>query len=188
MKLPQQSAHYTEHLAEFKPPSFKAIFENDKFVPTGEKARTYQESSVRSDTCAWSDIPQSDALTTCYIRSGKWIERNVLSRLRRRSSTTTQVVPRIQTDVRHGRVVGVIDTLTCLVASLLLEAAVQGLTWVRPLKVRVGLIGAFGTIFALSVKLMAGNITRGEVFGATAAFYAVAVVFVGSTTNDCACR
>jgi hypothetical protein len=184
MNLPQQHTYHTEHLAEFKGPNFRNLFENDTFVPTGEKAKTYQDPSVQSDTCAWNDIPQSDLLTRCYIRSGKWIERNILRRLRRRPATTA---PEIQTDVRHGRIVGVIDTLTCLVASLLLEAAVQALAWVRPFKVRLGLVGAFGTVFALSVKLMAGNITRGEVFGATAAFYAVAVVFVASTGNDCAC-
>lgn len=79
------------------------------------------------------------------------------------------------------------DTMSCLLASVLLAVTVFILSVVSPLKLRIVTIGIAGTLFSLCVKLMAGDPSRSEVFGATAAFYAVTVVFVGSTNDKCAC-
>jgi hypothetical protein len=186
MKLPCQDAYYTKHLAEFKMPNFKDLFVDNICVPTGERATSYQDLTEKVDTCAWATLTKTDFLTMRFIHSSKWIEKHILSRLRRCFPPKKASDPRIQTDMRHGRIVGVMDTLTCLVASILLTASVLALASLRPIRVRVALVGVFGTLFSLALKLMAGDITRGEVFAATAAFYAVAVVFVGTTTIMCA--
>jgi hypothetical protein len=193
MKLPHQHAFYTEYLAKFKPPHTADIFENDVFVPTGEDADRYQNSPERNDTCAWRSMPQTDFLTTCFYYCSRWIEVYIPVRLRscitgRKGSKEGMAKVDAQLDVRHDRIVSFMDTFSCLIASILLWIPVQVLASVRPQKTRIATVGVFGTLFALSVKLMAGDIKRGEVFGATAAFYAVAVVFVSSTRDDCACR
>jgi hypothetical protein len=188
MKLPCQDAYFTKHLSEFKPPKFRDVFDGGNFAPTGEKAKIYQDLLERQDTCAWATLPSTDFLTTRFQHSGKWIERHILSRLRRCSPFKKSSRPGIQTDVRNDRIVGVMDTIACLVASALLTASVLALTWVGPLRTRIAIVGAFGTLFALLVKLLAGNVGRGEIFTATAAYFAVAVVFVSSTTTGSACR
>jgi len=192
MKLPHQDAFHTKHLSEFKLPMFKDIFVNDEFVPTGEDAETYRNQSRMEDTCAWASLPRTDFLTLRFIHSGKWIEQHILSRLRRFPPFRKPVKPAMQTDrdvrLRHDRIVSVMDTITCLVASALLTASVLALSWLGPLRVRIAIVGAFGTLFALLVKLLGGDVGRAEIFTATAAYFAVAVVFVSSTTVDCGCR
>ena len=76
-----------------------------------------------------------------------------------------------------------IDALTCVFVPLLLTGAMFALALIHPTLVRIGVVGAFGLIFSASAKLISGRISRGEVFAYTAAFFAVASVFV-STTDD----
>ncbi|KAF1840532.1 uncharacterized protein K460DRAFT_421471 [Cucurbitaria berberidis CBS 394.84] len=187
MNLPHQDAYNTSSLTEFKPPGSRPIFENDTFVPTGERAATYQGATERNDTCAWRAIPRKDFLTMRFIYSSKWIEAHVLARLRRCTGRTKSSDPRLQTDMRLDRIISVMDTVSCLLASTLLLITVFVLAVVHPLKIRIAIVGVTGTVFALCVKLMAGDPSRGEVFGATAAFYAVAVVFLSSTNDNCVC-
>jgi hypothetical protein len=89
--------------------------------------------------------------------------------------------------MRYERIVSTMDLLSCLLASVLLIVTVLILALVHPLKYRLAVVGVFGSLFAMLLKLLAGGLSRGEVFTATAAFYAVAVVFVGSTSNACGC-
>jgi hypothetical protein len=189
MKLPCQDAYYTSHLDEFKPPNFKDFFGDGFCVLTGEEVKSFKDLAEEKDTCAWGGLTNKDFVTMRFIRSSKWIEKHILSRLRRYSPLNKPSDPRIQADMQHSRIIEVMDTITCLVASILLLISVFVLAWVEPLKIRIALVGVFGTLFALALKLMAGDITRGEVFAATAAFYAVEVVFVGTTTTltGCAC-
>lgn len=172
---------------EWKLPGYKPIFENHVFVPTGEDEDTYQGDPDRTDTCAWRSIPRKDLLTTCFIHFSRWLHKSFLVRWRTPRHGAVWAVPRPPVYMLHGRLVGAMDTISCLFASALLAATIKVLAVVRPLGTRIGVIAVLGTLFALLLKVMAGNPTRGEVFGATAAFYAVAVVFVSSTNNNCAC-
>ena len=184
MNMPTQNVFNTEQLTGWKSPGFKPIFEDAKFVPTGEDEDTYQGDPDRTDTCSWTTVPQ-DFLTMRFMYSSRWIVRH-LDRWRPLRHGAVRTVPETPTTMQYGRLVGAMDILSCLLASILLAVTVIVLAFVRPLAIRIAVIGIFGTLFALLLKLMAGNPTRGEVFGATAAFYAVAAVFVGSTTDDCA--
>jgi hypothetical protein len=193
MKLPCQDPYYTSHLDEFKPPGFKDFFVDDVCVLTGEEAKSFKDWTETMDNCAWGGLSNKDFITMRFIRSSKWIEKHILSRLRRCSPSKKPSDPRIQTDMRHSRIVSVMDTITCLVASILILLSVLVLVWVEPLKTRVVLIGVFGTLFALALRLLAGDITRAGVFAAMAGFYAVEVAFVATTTTttattmSCAC-
>ena len=76
------------------------------------------------------------------------------------------------------------DIITCVFTPLLLMGVLYALTNIGPLKKRIGAIGGLGVAFALAVKFIAGHPTRAEVFAATGAFFAVAVVFVGNSGNS----
>jgi hypothetical protein len=192
MKLPCQHPYYTCHLDEFKMPIFKDFFKDGRCVLTGGKATSYQDLKERHDTCAWESLVKTDFLTMRFVWSSKWIEKNILSRLRSLFQKKKLRGPRIQTDIRYGRIVGVMDTIACLVASILLLVSVLALAWIKTLGTSLALVGVFGTLFALALKLIGGDISRGEMFAATAAFYAVEVVFIGAitatTTAACVCR
>lgn len=126
-------------------------------------------------------------LSTFYINHSDWIEKHVLRRLRdlrncyRPSPHGTQV-----TRVRLSTIVRTIDMSTCIFVPLLLTATMFALVSVRPLKVRIALVGVFGLAFSFSSKLISGRISRGEIFAYTAAFFAVASVFVSTTDDDVA--
>ncbi|KAH8733088.1 hypothetical protein GQ44DRAFT_745303 [Phaeosphaeriaceae sp. PMI808] len=191
MKLPAQNSFYTKLLAGWKLPYFKPIFNYDvdeaEFVPTGEKAATYQDNPNKTDTVALKAVPRGDILTTWFLDSSPWINKHIVNRLRSPVHKDRPNVPLEAVSMRGDFVVGSMDMLSCLLASILLVAAVAALAYVRPLWIRILIIGLLGTFFPLLLKLMSGNPTRGEVFGTTAAFYAVAAVFVGSTGNNCGC-
>ncbi|KAF2107287.1 hypothetical protein BDV96DRAFT_506453 [Lophiotrema nucula] len=70
-----------------------------------------------------------------------------------------------------------------LLAAVLLIGAIVVLYKVQPPKWRLGLIAAFTSLFAGSVGLLT-NARRAELFGATAAYAAVLVVFVSGNLGE----
>jgi hypothetical protein len=76
------------------------------------------------------------------------------------------------------------DYATCIVPSLLFMAVMFALVRIGPLDHRIATIGGSGLVFALVVKLLVGHPTRGEIFSATGAFFAVAAVFVSNPGNS----
>lgn len=87
--------------------------------------------------------------------------------------------------LRHiSRAVAVISTLIVIVD---LVGAIVSLYYIRKPEARLGLIAAFTIVFGLSLRF-ASNAKRAEIFGASAAYAAVLVVFVsgdlgGSSTK-----
>ncbi|KAH6889362.1 hypothetical protein B0T10DRAFT_561829 [Thelonectria olida] len=75
------------------------------------------------------------------------------------------------------KVASFVAYLSTITAALLLVGAIAILYNVRSDNLKLGLIGLFTTVFAASVGLLT-NSKRAEVFGATAAYAAVLVVFV----------
>ena len=184
MKLPHQNGFYARDLATFVSPRCKPIFENERFIPTGENAMWYQDTPEGRDTCALKDIPRDDFLTMRFIYLSRWLDNHILARIRKRLRRGKASNSDAQAYLHLDSIVGIMDTLSCLLASVTLAVTVLILADVRPLKIRIAIVGIAGTLFALCVKLMAGNPSRGEIFGATAAFYAVAAVFLGSTNDE----
>lgn len=69
--------------------------------------------------------------------------------------------------------------ISTLVAALELIGPILGLYFATNNGTRLGMIAAFTVLFALSLRLLS-NASRAEIFGASAAYAAVLVVFVSS--------
>lgn len=186
MKLPNQSPSATKRMEDLnKVPFFQIGPQGWRFGFTQEDATVYFGPSERTDTCAWRGLSTNDILTRKFVEWSPWIEKRILERFRRLCRRISRSQRWDRPDVPYHRVVDIMDTLTCISASLLLTGAMFALVSIDPLLARIGAVGGFGTLFALAVKIMAGNPSRGEVFAATAAFFAVASVFVSNTGNGC---
>lgn len=178
MALPGQAAYARKYLAKFKPPTFL----DDLFRLTGEPAEVYQGPSERHDTCAWRGLPQEDFLTKRFLEASPWIEDHILKPVRKRFARKNRSQKAYEPDIRHHVVVECMDVVTCTIACILLTGSMFALAYVRPLNIRIAIVGVFGTLFSFSVRLMAGKPSRRmEVYSATAAFFAVASVFVSGT-------
>jgi hypothetical protein len=76
-----------------------------------------------------------------------------------------------------------VAVISIVLAAILLIGAITSLYFVTKPAARLGMIGAFTVLFALSVGVMT-NATRAEVFTATAAYAAVLVVFVSGNLGN----
>ncbi|KAF4947357.1 hypothetical protein FSARC_13978 [Fusarium sarcochroum] len=74
------------------------------------------------------------------------------------------------------------DGITAALASLLPTGMILVLYFVKRMLVRIGLVIIFTTIFSIVMSFYPGA-KKGEVFAAVAAFTAVEVVFIGSTSS-----
>lgn len=78
-----------------------------------------------------------------------------------------------------------VSTINAILAATFLFGAIYNLYYVTQDQVKLGLIAGYTVCFALSVSIVT-NARRSEVFGASAAYAAVLVVFVSgglSTRN-----
>ncbi|KAF2187646.1 hypothetical protein K469DRAFT_103837 [Zopfia rhizophila CBS 207.26] len=182
-KLPDPAQYYSNYLKQYQ-----GLFDHGIFGPTGESAEVYQPNPS-PDMCAWKTIPDADIFTSYIVDNSEWIEKHIWSRLRRFSKRGKQPhhTPE-RTYVWYDVIVAFMDTVTCIFVPLLLTVSMFALISIRSIKIRVAIVGVFGLLFSLSVKVMGGHPSRGEVFAATAAFYAVASVFVGTTSANTACN
>ena len=179
------------------------MFENERFGPTDEigAADEYKSSDSR-DFVAGVGIDDSDILTNLCAKSIVWIEKHIFRRVRGLSRSAQRphqaaqatgveaatdveaaTVVEDATGVEAAIIVKMIDALTCLFVPLLFTATMFALARTRRLMVRIAVVGALGFAFAVSAKLFYGRMSRGEIFAFTAAYFAVASVFV-STTDD----
>jgi hypothetical protein len=83
----------------------------------------------------------------------------------------------------HKNVSRTVAFISALIAVLELVGAILGLYFVTDRGTRLGMISAFTILFALSLRCLT-NARRGEIFGATAAYAAVLVVFVSSDLSN----
>jgi hypothetical protein len=66
------------------------------------------------------------------------------------------------------RVTLIVAIISILVSATLLVGAIMSLHFVKPMGIRLGLVGIFTTLFAASITLLT-HARRVEVYGATAA-------------------
>ncbi|KAH4110459.1 hypothetical protein HBH64_158370 [Parastagonospora nodorum] len=185
MNFPTQDKFNTKKLRYWTSPHYKPLSDQDEFVPTGEPAKTYKDDPETTDTCAWRAFAHDDFLTNRFLELIPWIDEQILDRWRRlRVRGVKHGEAQLPSTLHYKKIVRTLDTLTCALASGVLVITIGVLKVVRPWSIRIILTCIFGTLFAILLKIMAGSLTRGEVFTATAAFYAVAVVFVSNTDNN----
>ncbi|KAF2467403.1 uncharacterized protein BDR25DRAFT_344815 [Lindgomyces ingoldianus] len=175
--LPNQDPYFTKHFAEYR-----ELFENDVFGPTGEKASVYKDHSPPDDICALKAVPKEDYVTTLVKDNIDWIERNILSHLRRPWTFQKHKQQHRETFVHLSTVKSIMDWSTCVFSPILFTATIFTLIWIKPLNSRVLIIFIFGEIFALVMKLR--GVSRGEIFAATAGYFAVASMFVSTTSSS----
>jgi hypothetical protein len=81
-----------------------------------------------------------------------------------------------------GAIVRVGDKIVTVASCLLVTVPVIVLHYVTNTGIRLGLIVLFALLFSLALVFMS-DASRKEIFGATAAFVAVEVVYVGSASG-----
>lgn len=123
-------------------------------------------------------------LSTFFINHSEWFQENVINRLERCFRRKKHPDGTKQTDIPYEAIVMVMDAVVCFFVPVLFDMEMFALIAIKPLKVRIAIVGVFGLIFSLSLKCFAGHLTRGEVFATTAAYFAVASVFVGTTSDN----
>lgn len=181
MNMPTQDEFNAKKLENWALSGIRSIFDNSQFVPTGEPEKTYKGDPAKNDLCTWREPAHGDYLTKLFLKASNWIEKHIIVRWKATVHHVKTTDATFAATMEFDSIMMVMDVLSCTLASVLLATTVAVLAVVRPLAIRIVIIGITGTLFALLLKLMAGKISRGEVFGAIAAFYAVAVVFVGTT-------
>ncbi|KAI9834099.1 MAG: hypothetical protein M1819_003384 [Sarea resinae] len=77
----------------------------------------------------------------------------------------------------------IVSTVSVILSAILLVGAICGLYYVRHEGARLGMIAAFTVVFAGTLSILT-NARRAEVFGATAAYAAVLVVFVSGSLGS----
>lgn len=129
-------------------------------------------------------------LSTFFINNAEWFQINVINRIKRPFRRQRHLAEGEEPnepdepDIPYDRIVMVVDAVVCIFAPVLLDVEMFALVAIKPLTVRIAIVGVFGVVFALSVKGFAGHLSRGEVFAITAAYFAVASVFVGTTSDN----
>lgn len=179
MQMPEHSAHATRWLKTFKAP----VFDNGRFGMTQELDRFYLEPSAKNDACAW--IAQKDFLTEKYIQMAPWIDEHICRHFRSSKSRRAQRDAQQEDPpyLHYPVLVDVMDVLTCILVSGVLMSTMFALYFIKSQTMVIGAMGAFGMVFSILVKILASQSRRIEVCAATAAFFAVAIVFV---SNSCA--
>ncbi|KAL2213824.1 hypothetical protein CC79DRAFT_1362613 [Sarocladium strictum] len=76
-----------------------------------------------------------------------------------------------------------VAVITVIVAAFLLVGSILGLYFVTSDAARLGMVAGFTATFALSISVMT-NARRPEIFGATAAYAAVLVVFISGDLSN----
>jgi hypothetical protein len=106
-----------------------------------------------------------------------------------RSNKGNLKTTRISSEMDHideSHVTWVAASVSTVVAAILLVVAVVVLRLLHSENAQLGVIAAFMVLFAVSVVVLT-NARRAEIFAATAAYAAVLVVFVSSSSGDCTC-
>jgi hypothetical protein len=181
-----QAAYATKYLSRFKEP----VFENGLFSLTQEKHCFYLGPSETHDSCSWRVTPSQDFLAERIFAAIPWVEDHILQYFRRylpspRTPKTACPCDKEEGDspyIRYHRLVEMVDIFACIFISLLLTSTIFALKSIRSWDSRGGVIGALGIVFSIAVKFLAGGPSRRiEVYAATAAFFAVASVFVSNS-------
>lgn len=102
------------------------------------------------------------------------------------ATLTPKKTKRITSGTEHineNHVSAVAAAISMVIAAILLVGAVVVLNILKQRKTQLGLIAMFTVLFAASVGILT-NARRAEIFGSTAAYTAVLVVFISSTTTS----
>lgn len=156
---------------------YPELFKNGIFGPTNEigGAAAYQDP-LSPDFVAFVDVETYDYFMDLAINHIAWIDGMVLRRIRRwfRLGAGSD-------HIRLSTFKAVFDTIACIFVPVLLTAMMFALARISHPMVRIAVVGVFGLVFSASARLLSGRMTRYSIFSLTAAYFAVASVFVSTS-------
>ncbi|KAK7191879.1 hypothetical protein DPSP01_013849 [Paraphaeosphaeria sporulosa] len=154
------------------------LFKDGIFCPTNESggAAAYQDPAS-PEFIAVVDVGSYDFLMDLAVKNIGWIDQKILERLRRwfRMSAGSG-------QIRLSTLRTFFDIIACMFVPVLLTATMFALARISRLMVRIAVVGVFGLIFTASAKLLSG-LSRYSIFSLTAAYFAVASVFVSTAVD-----
>ena len=179
--MPDQTQVFAEHLA-----SYQNLFEDGLFGPTGENEEYYKQIPPHPDTCTLKDMDRQDFFSELFINNIKALRKRVGAMARKlgRKEKNDDLETRAQQSIGLDIIRTMMKALTCLYAPLLFTASMAILSCIHSIKNRIAVAGVLGTVFSISIQLMVENAKRSDVFGITAAYFAVLGVFIGTTGDS----
>ena len=184
-QLPDQPRVYAEHLARYQ-----NLFEDGVFGPTGETEEIYKQVPPHADTCSFKDMPRQDYLTERLIKNLKRLDRKVVDPARRRwkKRRNDPENPQPQRSVELETIRTIMNILVGIYAPILLTASMATLYCIRPMAVRIGMLGVLGMVLSISLIFLVEDLKRSELFSILAGYFAVLGVFIGATSGNSMAR
>ena len=178
-KLPIPTKYGSSRLKEME-----ALFANEYFGPTNEADRASAYKNL--DAPDFVSIVQIEPLnipTRFAIRHRVWIDKLILRPFRRRFRKDPEASGMVLADI-----VAFMDALICIFFPCLLTATMFALDGTSSNMVRKALVGLLGLVFTVLAQLLSGpGLARGTIISLTAAYFAVAIVFV-SVSDGRSCQ
>jgi hypothetical protein len=182
LRLPDHAPYFSIRLK-----SCEHLFKNSDFGSTDQRGgvEEYQNANSRDlITLMGTDTP--DMLSSLFVNTLDSMEKHIINRAHTRFSQSSQQSQQDAEErgIEFATLNATLDALTCVLVPLLFTATLFALALIRRLMVRIAVVGAFSLAFTMSAKLIYGRMSRGEVFAFTAAFFAVASVFISMTESN----
>ncbi|KAF2786466.1 hypothetical protein K505DRAFT_380261 [Melanomma pulvis-pyrius CBS 109.77] len=177
-QYPIQSSVYSKNLLTY------GLCKVGKFLPTGEDEKYYQHPP-HPDTFALKDVSGLDPLTEFIVNNiESWARRFV--KTKEYDEEENEIDPEFEVrngGIRLAAIEAVVNSFTSLYAPVLFTASIAILYCIQSTKNRIVVAGVLGMILAASAQLLIPGVKRGEVFAITAAYFAIAGVYIGSIDN-----
>lgn len=129
------------------------------------------------------EAKSSNILIGFVIKHRRWIYKLIVRPLRKLFRKDPDV-----SGMQLEDIIAFADALACVFFPFLLTATMFALARVPSIMVRIVVVGVFGLIFSVLAQLQSGpGLARGQIISITAAYFAVASVFV-SVPDDKPCK
>ena len=151
--------------------SHSQLFDGGKFGPTGEDSVFYQHPP-HPDTTTLKGMEREDLLTTMFINNARAIFQKIGKMCGEDPEAPRQ-------DIGLDTIHMMMNFFTCLYAPILFTASLAVLYTATSTKIQIVVAGGLGMLLALSVQSVVPGIKRGEVVAITAAYFAIAGIFIG---------
>lgn len=153
------------------------IFDDGIFGPTGESAERYRQCPANSDLFTLKGFEENKVTTRCALGVYVFLRNHIWLRIFPHKPPTTEVA------YAHLDVVdAVVDLFICVLLPLVFIAALYSLYIIQSINVRIAVIGGFGILIMLFLKVTT-RAKRVELFTLCAAYFAISSVFVTITSE-----
>jgi hypothetical protein len=154
---------------------YSGIIDGGIFGPSGDSADRYQERPADPDLCTIKGYYENEGTTRFALGVFLLFKKHIWHRIfsHRQSETENSQMAYANLDV----VQSLLDYFMCVFLPLLLTAALYALYAIRSTEARIAVIGGFGVLVMMLLKVTS-RVRRSEMYAFCAAYFAVASVFV----------